>query len=420
MRSRYIHYEDFPIDEDKFIIRAPIGSGKSTAIRKWTSSTEDNYIIITPTTNIAGEFFNGIDCKNKILATEEGAFKALKDAIDENVRIVITTFSTASLMLGDLIEEYNEEITDTYRLVIDEAHELLKYTALFHIISEFTRVAIFSATVEDVSDFRIFNDFITVSLTVPATERTIDIYPWNDIMTDQKWLVDIILDRCKVYDKIVVKVESKKICIKLKEQLEESLKSSLYIGNKKEVELSIDGKFINPSDSDIIIATSCIQSGQSIKESNLLSIFVQTYRDTISSVHQFIGRNRLRNSNIELYLRCNKGYNKVSNKEKYRDRYEKKKVSLMTKAFYKTSLDEWQKYLSELGTVNIHEGVSDIENKKEVIVPEEFVGKLFQTKRELYSATGISIRSIPSGYFIQRHQYREEGKKKERWSLEKQ
>ena len=177
MRGRYIHYEDFPIDEDKFIIRAPIGSGKSTAIRKWTSSTEDNYIIITPTTNIAGEFFNGIDCKNKILATEEGAFKALKDAIDENVRIVITTFSTASLMLGDLIEEYNEEITDTYRLVIDEAHELLKYTALFHIISEFTRVAIFSATVEDVSDFRIFNDFITVSLTVPATERTIDIYP---------------------------------------------------------------------------------------------------------------------------------------------------------------------------------------------------------------------------------------------------
>ena len=48
---------------------------------------------------------------------------------------------------------------------------------------------------------------------------------------------------------------------------------------------------MNLEDADIIIATSCIQSGQSLKE-KLLSIFIQTPLDTVSSVEQFIGRNR--------------------------------------------------------------------------------------------------------------------------------
>ena len=48
---------------------------------------------------------------------------------------------------------------------------------------------------------------------------------------------------------------------------------------------------------------------KSIKE-NILSIFVQTYIDTVSNVKQFLGRNRNRDSDVILYVRYEKHLNK--------------------------------------------------------------------------------------------------------------
>ena len=44
----------------KFICQAPIGSGKSTAIRKWIYNTvpDNKFILIVPTINIAAEFYS--------------------------------------------------------------------------------------------------------------------------------------------------------------------------------------------------------------------------------------------------------------------------------------------------------------------------------------------------------------------------
>ena len=43
----------------KFICEAPIGSGKSTAIRKLKSSHKtDKFLVIVPTVNIAEEFYS--------------------------------------------------------------------------------------------------------------------------------------------------------------------------------------------------------------------------------------------------------------------------------------------------------------------------------------------------------------------------
>lgn len=67
----------------------------------------------------------------------------------------------------------------------------------------------------------------------------------------------------------------------------------------KEVEIRNEGKFVNPEDVEITIATSCMQSGQSVKE-KLLSIFIQTPLDAVSSVEQFVGRNR--NEDSTAYL----------------------------------------------------------------------------------------------------------------------
>ena len=76
----------------------------------------------------------------------------------------------------------------------------------------------------------------------------------------------------------------------------------MYNSDKKEVEMSDEGKFVSTEDVDIVIATSCIQSGQSLKE-NLLSLFIQTPLDTVSSVEQFVGRNRNEDSTAYLYMR---------------------------------------------------------------------------------------------------------------------
>ncbi len=91
-------------------------------------------------------------------------------------------------------------------------------------------------------------------------------------------------------------------CERIKECINNELKKALYNSEKKEEEISDDGKFFSTYDVDIVIATSCIQSGKSLKE-NQLSIFIQTPLDTVSSVEQFEGRNRNEDSTAFLYIR---------------------------------------------------------------------------------------------------------------------
>lgn len=91
-------------------------------------------------------------------------------------------------------------------------------------------------------------------------------------------------------------------CERIKECINNELKKALNNSEKKEEEISDDGKFFSTYDVDIVIATSCIQSGKSLKE-NQLSIFIQTPLDTVSSVEQFEGRNRNEDSTAFLYIR---------------------------------------------------------------------------------------------------------------------
>ena len=82
----------------KFICQAPIGSGKSTALRKWPNN---KFILVIPTINIAMEFYSklyvalnnnhpkNIDEIIKV-CIKEGAFKEFKAAITHFVPVVIT------------------------------------------------------------------------------------------------------------------------------------------------------------------------------------------------------------------------------------------------------------------------------------------------------------------------------------------
>ena len=127
----------------KFICQAPIGSGKSTAIRKWVYNTVPNnkFILIVPTINIAMEFYSKLYVAlnnnhpkdiDKIIkvCVKDGAFKEFKSAITSFVPVVITTYSTASKCLGGIIEHfYHHKINfnKQYTLIIDEVHLLLEH-----------------------------------------------------------------------------------------------------------------------------------------------------------------------------------------------------------------------------------------------------------------------------------------------------
>ena len=313
----------------KFICEAPIGSGKSSAIRKWISAHKTNkFMVIVPTVNIAEEFYtklckmNEADEINIRLCVSDNAFKEFHKAVHSQVNVIITTYNTASKCLGDLLEEYYEQHKRLdYFLVIDEAHLLLQHIGLIEITKEFDKVALISATADDIKHFACFKDYIIVN---PYIKEKYNRYIYvNKLMTDadeQRDAIVNLIDRKRMYyDKILVKIEDKKECKKLRELLKDKYKVALYTGDDKEVKLNEDGLF--ETNVDVIISTSSIQNGQSIKE-NILSIFVQTYIDTVSSVKQFLGRNRNRDSNVVVYVR----YGKHMNKRNYsipNNRYER-------------------------------------------------------------------------------------------------
>lgn len=264
-----------------------------------------------PTVNIAIEFYKKICVSLNVNAEEmdksikvcvkENAFTEFRKAIEKSVPRVITTYSTASKCLGSIIELFYTKLKDRigfykpdgktesnieeiqtgtidilydYTLVIDEAHLLLENISLIEICREFNNVALFSATVDDISFLSVFMKH----------ERKIYIHKLRETVEEQrKAIAEQVLEESKNYDKILIKVEDKKECENIKKEIYDTFKKALYYSDKKEVEISEQGTFINPSDVDVVIATSCIQAGQSLTE-NVLQIFIQTPLDTSSSV----------------------------------------------------------------------------------------------------------------------------------------
>ena len=187
------------------------------------------------------------------------------------------------------------------------------------------------------------------------------------------------------------------------------------------------------TDVDVIISTSSIQNGQSIKE-NVLSIFVQTYIDTTSSIRQFIGRNRNRDYNIVLYVR----YGKHLTKRAYpipNNHYERHLTCLrswawndMTKANWYNALnnyrvvysgkysdinDSYEDDFSEDNDenkeinhdiniiVNINININDNTNNSTADSTSiTITNQEFSKKSELYQHYGIDIAIIPQGYEV--------------------
>lgn len=440
----------------KFICEAPIGSGKSTAIRKWMLNTipGNKFILIVPTVNIAIEFYaklcvnilNQADdlIENKIkVCVRDKAFTEFREAINKFIPIVITTYSTASKCLGGIIESfYHKEfrsitggisdtnakqeliqgmemkVTDQYTLVVDEAHLLLENISLIEMCREFNNVALVSATISDISCLSVFKDFIRINpIAAIKYDRKIYVHKLKDSMDEQREIIaKQVVNESKRYDKILIKVEDKNECENLKKAINDEFKKALYYSDKKEVEISDEGKFINPEDVDIIIATSCIQAGQSLKE-NLLQIFIQTPLDTVSSVHQFIGRNRNKESETHLYLRCIKVPEEKFSFKIANNRYKSRLNQLRANAWLSMNAESWKKSLSTMGEVVIDESLlQELQRHKEEnsVKPEElFKGKdlqkEFKGKKKLYDYYSMKLKDLPRGYSIKSRFINEKG-----------
>lgn len=495
-----------------FICEAPVGSGKSTAIIKWIYNTipKNKFILIVPTVNIANEFYNKLNeslkdrniSNNELeasgsmsmapgqsptnleikLCIKDNAFEDFEKAIKDFCPVVISTYYTASRCLGCVIESFYTElkskvglyksreeklsgfdkqrletehlkITEEYTLLIDEAHLLLENNSLIEMCREFDNVGLISATIKDISCFSVFRDYkILKPLTSKVYERNIYIHKLEPTNEQQRKKINENINEywSKSYDKILIKIEDKKECDKLKEELNNDLQSktvsheteivkALYYSDKKEVEINTDGKFESKNNPKIIIATSCIQAGQSITEQNMLSVFIQTQLDSGSSVQQFIGRNRNEKSDVHLYLRLtNDNKNVFINKfKKLENRYKTRLYQLQLNAWMSMSVESWKKYLSQMGNIIIDKelledvkkepivvepgtsGTSeettqtdDMNNKNNFVPSDKDLQKEFRGKKLLYKYFKIkSLNYIPKDYTIKTKVINEKGKR---------
>ncbi|KAK8836653.1 hypothetical protein M9Y10_037589 [Tritrichomonas musculus] len=89
---------------NKFICEAPVGCGKSTALREWMINTilKSKYILIVPTVNIALEFYTKLNKKinNSGLirvCVKENAFADFRKAIISGYRRLLSTRNKSTI-----------------------------------------------------------------------------------------------------------------------------------------------------------------------------------------------------------------------------------------------------------------------------------------------------------------------------------
>ena len=425
----------------KFICEAPVGSGKSTAIQnfiikhitKQLSEPQSSlipkfkFIVIVPTVNIAEQFANITEIRvenehevlgmNDVLCVNEGAFSAFKKNMKYPIEIsplIVTTYSTASKCLGTIVEYFYrhklQHKIDECFLIIDEAHLLLQHASLIETIRDFKNVGLLSATPRDIRKFKVFSDFKYICPKTSVTyDRTIYIHSLDkccgDILNQITLHIDKILTNMQDQRSMcLVKVEDKTFCKKLKEKLSDKYNVYLYNSDTKEVLIDKNGKFQLNSDQqddlhiDIVISTSCIQAGQSLKEENLVSLFVQTPIDIVSSVQQFIGRNRNPKSQTHLYLRIENEAKELTKFEYENNRYKTEFNKLKTYSWNCLTIDRWTNILCNYGELKFDAQENSQPKTKQA--PLE-LGKEFSSKKALYKHYGFkSMKHLPQGYEI--------------------
>lgn len=304
--------------------------------------------------------------------------------------------------------------------MIDEAHLLLEHISLIEICREFDNVGLITATSTDISCLSVFSEYDKINpLAGIKYDRTIYLYKLKSNMEEQReTIAKQVMEEIKNYDKILIKIEDKNECEKIKECIDNELNKALYNSDKKEVEISSEGKFVNPEDVDIIIATSCIQSGQSLKE-KLLSIFIQTPLDTVSSVEQFVGRNRNDESTAYLYMRQLKVPEEKFTYKIAKNRYKTRLNQLRANAWMSMNQESWVRCLNKIGNVIVEDIDEELETTT-LEVDADDLNKEFNGKKELYKYFGFkNEKEIPYEYEIRSRFTRVNGKKQRVYKLVK-
>lgn len=452
----------------KFICEAPVGSGKTTAIKKFITNMtksrananaslanaiegtisshsskgcdkdlkEFKFIFIVPTVNIAQQFCDNFTIKTEDPSTTiydinpcvgDGAFKAFKQSMKEDIKItplIVTTYSTASKCLGSMVEYFyrhkQQNKIDECFLIIDECHLLLEHSSLIETIRDFKHVGLLSATAGDISTLMVFKDYILLKpFSKVKYDRTIYIHEselrTESLLNQVALKVEELMNEAAKNRITLVKIEDKQFCKQLKEKLNYKYNVYLYNSDTKEIVIDDRGKFKAPdenkNDSFIVVSTSCIQAGQSLNDENLVSVFIQTPLDVISNVQQFIGRNRQPLSECHLFLHLVDNGKKPLTYDHGNNRYKSKYNKMRSIAWTHTSVDKWKDALVNYGTI--------IDETKPNEVNQIMLdGKEYTSKKALYKHHNIkSLKHIPNGYKVHERWQNKDGVKTRLYKL---
>ena len=110
---------------------------------------------------------------------------------------------------------------------------------MIEITKEFDKVALISATAEDIKHFACFRDYLIVNPCIDEKYNR-NIYVNKlipDVDEQRAEIVNLIYTKRMKYDKVLVKIEDTKECKILKELLKDRCKVALYTGDEKEAKI---------------------------------------------------------------------------------------------------------------------------------------------------------------------------------------
>lgn len=274
-----------------FILVAPTGTGKTTALIEHLRETKEQCIFVAPLNALGKQIFEKANGLFKIINCEHVESTILGDIHyallqGESIVISLTTF----IKYKDIFYKYN--------VYIDECHLLTDYKEIMNtnglIIdirnNKFKKIVGLTATAFGLD--KLLNLPLIKPKVKPQSVKHIELSILKEFKLEN--VLFAILEIFKVHKKIIFFLNNTIVLHQLKNELvERNIKALLYTAENKDfsiIDETIDSEF------DIILCTSSLATGVSIKNS-YYAIYIPQSFDSINLIAQFFSRNR----NSEVY-----------------------------------------------------------------------------------------------------------------------
>lgn len=273
--------------KNSFILKAPTGSGKTTALLKYLHKYNKQVIIVSPLNSLSKQI-----CEKSNGLLEEINCTTVKGKVID--KLLNTLSKNKSVIIS--LKTFNDYRNLFYNIpiYIDEAHLIIEHselnnpTELIEDINnnKFKKIVLMTATPLGLDII-----FDKVDICKPNIEpkyiREIDLFTITK--SNLKYRLKCLLDLYKEKGKLVVLLNDKTAINELANELKErNLNVKIFTSEVKEIEVN-EERFTQ--DFDIILCTSSLTTGVSITD-NFYSVYFMSHHDTLNTLPQFFARNR--------------------------------------------------------------------------------------------------------------------------------